>query len=166
MTSNLTLTGEEHQPAMRVPKGANGCGWAQQTQIWTFKLSLGAPRFNSVHPKILKLASAQNDGALWFCEALNVIGSVTSLGLCLLRNYHCWNEAWMTRPDLPVGFGGWQVVDSTPQENSDGKHAFSLGEVVSLLTLFCFYVWVDAEAIHPLGTNIRHVLSRHEHYLK
>jgi hypothetical protein len=46
----------------------------------------------------------------------------------------------MTRPDLPVGFGGWQVVDSTPQENSDGKHAFSLGEVVSLLTLFCFYV--------------------------
>ncbi|KAM4028339.1 coagulation factor XIII A chain [Anomaloglossus baeobatrachus] len=35
-------------------------------------------------------------------------------------NYHCWNEAWMTRPDLPVGFGGWQAVDATPQENSDG----------------------------------------------
>ncbi|XP_065741365.1 coagulation factor XIII A chain [Phocoena phocoena] len=37
-------------------------------------------------------------------------------------NYHCWNEAWMTRPDLPIGFGGWQVVDSTPQENSDGMY--------------------------------------------
>ncbi|XP_012872168.1 PREDICTED: coagulation factor XIII A chain [Dipodomys ordii] len=37
-------------------------------------------------------------------------------------NYHCWNEAWMTRPDLPVGFGGWQAVDSTPQENSDGMY--------------------------------------------
>ncbi|EMP26970.1 Coagulation factor XIII A chain [Chelonia mydas] len=37
-------------------------------------------------------------------------------------NYHCWNEAWMARPDLPVGFGGWQVVDSTPQENSDGMY--------------------------------------------
>ncbi|XP_066481869.1 coagulation factor XIII A chain [Tiliqua scincoides] len=37
-------------------------------------------------------------------------------------NYHCWNEAWMSRPDLPVGFGGWQVVDSTPQENSDGMY--------------------------------------------
>ncbi|KAM6412803.1 coagulation factor XIII A chain isoform 2-T3 [Pluvialis apricaria] len=36
-------------------------------------------------------------------------------------NYHCWNEAWMTRPDLPVGFGGWQVVDGTPQETSDGS---------------------------------------------
>ncbi|XP_077892603.1 coagulation factor XIII A chain-like isoform X2 [Ictidomys tridecemlineatus] len=35
-------------------------------------------------------------------------------------NYHCWNEAWMTRPDLPVGFGARQAVDSTPQENSDG----------------------------------------------
>ncbi|XP_060100173.1 coagulation factor XIII A chain [Heteronotia binoei] len=37
-------------------------------------------------------------------------------------NYHCWNEAWMTRPNLPIGFGGWQAVDSTPQENSDGMY--------------------------------------------
>lgn len=37
-----------------------------------------------------------------------------------LRNYHCWNECYMTRPDLPAGFGGWQVVDATPQETSDG----------------------------------------------
>uniref|UniRef100_A0A673HG38 Protein-glutamine gamma-glutamyltransferase K n=1 Tax=Sinocyclocheilus rhinocerous TaxID=307959 RepID=A0A673HG38_9TELE len=35
-------------------------------------------------------------------------------------NYHVWNEAWMTRSDLPSGFGGWQVVDSTPQETSQG----------------------------------------------
>lgn len=35
-------------------------------------------------------------------------------------NYHCWNECYMTRPDLPLGFGGWQVVDATPQETSDG----------------------------------------------
>lgn len=39
----------------------------------------------------------------------------------LLRNYHCWNECYMTRPDLPAGFGGWQVVDATPQETSDGR---------------------------------------------
>ncbi len=36
------------------------------------------------------------------------------------RNYHVWNEAWMTRTDLPSGFGGWQVVDSTPQLTSQG----------------------------------------------
>uniref|UniRef100_A0A671WSF6 Transglutaminase-like domain-containing protein n=1 Tax=Sparus aurata TaxID=8175 RepID=A0A671WSF6_SPAAU len=35
-------------------------------------------------------------------------------------NYHCWNEVFTVRPDLPNGLGGWQVVDSTPQETSDG----------------------------------------------
>ncbi|XP_050952744.1 protein-glutamine gamma-glutamyltransferase K [Labeo rohita] len=35
-------------------------------------------------------------------------------------NFHVWNEAWMTRPDLPPGFGGWQAVDATPQETSQG----------------------------------------------
>ncbi|XP_028330126.1 coagulation factor XIII A chain [Gouania willdenowi] len=37
-------------------------------------------------------------------------------------NYHCWNECFMSRPDLPPGFGGWQVVDATPQETSDGMY--------------------------------------------
>ena len=37
-----------------------------------------------------------------------------------LRNYHCWNECFMARADLPAGFGGWQAVDATPQETSDG----------------------------------------------
>lgn len=44
----------------------------------------------------------------------------TTLTKDSIWNYHCWNEAWMTRPDLPVGFGGWQAVDATPQETSDG----------------------------------------------
>ncbi|XP_053268928.1 coagulation factor XIII A chain [Pleuronectes platessa] len=35
-------------------------------------------------------------------------------------NYHCWNEVFMVRNDLPRSLGGWQVVDSTPQETSDG----------------------------------------------
>ncbi|XP_056588343.1 transglutaminase 1 like 4 [Triplophysa dalaica] len=37
-------------------------------------------------------------------------------------NFHVWNESWMTRPDLPVGHGGWQVLDSTPQEPSQGSY--------------------------------------------
>eukprot|EP00794_Sanderia_malayensis_P004709 gene4709-5330_t len=37
-------------------------------------------------------------------------------------NFHVWNESWMTRPDLPVGYGGWQAFDSTPQEESSGKY--------------------------------------------
>ncbi|KAL1249313.1 hypothetical protein QQF64_020318 [Cirrhinus molitorella] len=37
-------------------------------------------------------------------------------------NFHVWNESWMTRPDLPPGNGGWQVVDATPQESSQGSY--------------------------------------------
>ncbi|XP_060950230.1 coagulation factor XIII A chain-like [Limanda limanda] len=37
-------------------------------------------------------------------------------------NYHCWNEVCMVRHDLPRHLGGWQVVDATPQETSDGHY--------------------------------------------
>lgn len=37
------------------------------------------------------------------------------------RNFHVWNEIWMSRPDIPGTYGGWQVVDVTPQETSDGE---------------------------------------------
>ncbi|PSN43603.1 Hemocyte protein-glutamine gamma-glutamyltransferase [Blattella germanica] len=37
-------------------------------------------------------------------------------------NYHVWNDVWMARPDLPAGYGGWQAIDATPQETSDGVY--------------------------------------------
>ena len=37
-----------------------------------------------------------------------------------LRNFHVWNDVWMSRPDLPKGYGGWQAIDATPQETSEG----------------------------------------------
>ncbi|XP_035244646.1 protein-glutamine gamma-glutamyltransferase 2-like [Anguilla anguilla] len=39
-------------------------------------------------------------------------------------NYHVWVESWMRRPDLPREplYDGWQVLDPTPQELSDGVH--------------------------------------------
>lgn len=36
-------------------------------------------------------------------------------------NFHVWNDVWMTRHDLPPGYGGWQAIDATPQEESDHK---------------------------------------------
>lgn len=33
----------------------------------------------------------------------------------------------MTRPDLPTGFGGWQVVDATPQEESPQGGGYRTG---------------------------------------
>ena len=37
------------------------------------------------------------------------------------RNFHVWNESFFRRPDLPDGFDGWQALDSTPQETSEGR---------------------------------------------
>ncbi|XP_054775150.2 coagulation factor XIII A chain-like [Lytechinus pictus] len=34
--------------------------------------------------------------------------------------FHAWNEAWMTRHDLDPSLDGWQAVDVTPQETSEG----------------------------------------------
>ncbi|XP_054645044.1 protein-glutamine gamma-glutamyltransferase K-like isoform X2 [Dunckerocampus dactyliophorus] len=35
-------------------------------------------------------------------------------------NFHVWNDCWMARQDLPPGMGGWQALDATPQETSQG----------------------------------------------
>ncbi|XP_061535440.1 protein-glutamine gamma-glutamyltransferase 2-like [Phycodurus eques] len=35
-------------------------------------------------------------------------------------NFHCWVESWMKRNDLSQGNDGWQVLDPTPQELSNG----------------------------------------------
>uniref|UniRef100_A0A4W4FZQ6 protein-glutamine gamma-glutamyltransferase n=1 Tax=Electrophorus electricus TaxID=8005 RepID=A0A4W4FZQ6_ELEEL len=40
----------------------------------------------------------------------------------MIWNYHCWVESWMRREDLPKGYDGWQVLDPTPQERSDGVY--------------------------------------------
>ncbi|XP_042352869.1 protein-glutamine gamma-glutamyltransferase 2 [Plectropomus leopardus] len=37
-------------------------------------------------------------------------------------NFHCWVESWMRRDDLPKGNDGWQVLDPTPQELSEGVY--------------------------------------------
>ncbi|XP_072534810.1 coagulation factor XIII A chain-like [Salminus brasiliensis] len=37
-------------------------------------------------------------------------------------NYHCWNEVFVKRLDIPPAYSGWQVVDATPQDTSDGYY--------------------------------------------
>lgn len=58
---------------------------------------------------------------------LNVLSGLNPQTRYPGRNFHVWNEAWMRRPDLPAKpeYNGWQVVDATPQEASDGKLAIS-----------------------------------------
>nr|XP_035949040.1 protein-glutamine gamma-glutamyltransferase E [Halichoerus grypus] len=35
-------------------------------------------------------------------------------------NFHVWNEGWFVRTDLGPSYNGWQVLDATPQERSQG----------------------------------------------
>ncbi|KAL4235093.1 hypothetical protein ACF0H5_006731 [Mactra antiquata] len=47
-------------------------------------------------------------------------------------NFHVWNEVWMARPDLPAGYGGWQIVDATPQETSNGLYCMGPASVEAI----------------------------------
>lgn len=42
------------------------------------------------------------------------------------RNFHVWNEAWFVRTDLGPLYNGWQVLDATPQERSQGNPLLAL----------------------------------------
>ncbi|XP_077623178.1 protein-glutamine gamma-glutamyltransferase E [Crocuta crocuta] len=37
-------------------------------------------------------------------------------------NFHVWNEGWFVRTDLGPLYNGWQVLDATPQEKSQGVY--------------------------------------------
>ncbi|XP_075708791.1 protein-glutamine gamma-glutamyltransferase K [Rhinoderma darwinii] len=47
-------------------------------------------------------------------------------------NYHCWNDCWMTRPDLSAGYSGWQAIDATPQETSNGIYCCGPSPVLAV----------------------------------
>uniref|UniRef100_A0A3Q1EZK0 Transglutaminase-like domain-containing protein n=1 Tax=Acanthochromis polyacanthus TaxID=80966 RepID=A0A3Q1EZK0_9TELE len=50
-------------------------------------------------------------------------------------NFHVWTEGWMKRPDLGSDgeYDGWQAVDPTPQELSDGVYCCGPASVKSIL---------------------------------
>ncbi|CAG9854836.1 unnamed protein product [Phyllotreta striolata] len=71
-------------------------------------------------------------------------------------NFHVWNDVWMARPDLSPGYGGWQVIDATPQELSDNSMrcgpasvvAVKKGEVGFLYDTPFVFSEVNADIIH------------------
>ncbi|XP_007465489.1 PREDICTED: protein-glutamine gamma-glutamyltransferase E [Lipotes vexillifer] len=47
-------------------------------------------------------------------------------------NFHVWNEAWFARTDLSPSYNGWQVLDATPQERSQGVFQCGPASVAAL----------------------------------
>lgn len=71
-------------------------------------------------------------------------------------NFHVWNDCWMARPDLPSGYGGWQAIDATPQETSEGVYragpasllAVRRGEISYLYDAPFIFAEVNADVVH------------------
>ncbi|XP_065196602.1 uncharacterized protein LOC135828093 [Sycon ciliatum] len=88
-------------------------------------------------------------------------------------NFHVWNEAWMKRPDLPYGFGGWQAVDSTPQELSDeifccGPAPLKAVKMGNVVNYDCNFIIAEVNADHRLWVankagdyTLKRVLASH-----
>lgn len=47
---------------------------------------------------------------------------LSGVGSDSIWNFHCWSDAWMIREDLPPEYSGWQAIDATPQEMSNGSY--------------------------------------------
>ncbi|XP_055638668.1 annulin-like [Toxorhynchites rutilus septentrionalis] len=75
-------------------------------------------------------------------------------------NFHVWNELWMRRADLGASaeelYDGWQAVDATPQELSDGMYklgpapvkAVKRGEINVLYDCDFVFAEVNADEIY------------------
>ncbi|NXL86607.1 TGM4 glutamyltransferase, partial [Alectura lathami] len=91
--------------------------WVFSGVLTTVMRCLGIParsvsNFNSAH---------DTDENLRVDIYLNEKGEkLKSMNADSIWNFHVWNDVWMKRKDLPSGFDGWQAIDSTPQEQSQG----------------------------------------------
>ncbi|XP_069504412.1 protein-glutamine gamma-glutamyltransferase 4 [Ambystoma mexicanum] len=77
-------------------------------------------------------------------------------------NFHVWNDVWMKRPDLPQGYDGWQALDATPQEPSQGifqcgpspLKAIKSGEVYLLYDSKFIFAEVNADKIYWMVKDV------------
>ncbi|VDI05733.1 transglutaminase 1 [Mytilus galloprovincialis] len=93
--------------------------WVFSGVLTTLCRALGIPARS-----VTNFASAHDcDGSISIDSFWSESGEpIEELNSDSVWNFHVWNDVWMARPDLPSGYGGWQAIDATPQEASDGVY--------------------------------------------
>ncbi|KAM9285135.1 protein-glutamine gamma-glutamyltransferase E-like [Morus bassanus] len=107
--------------------------WVFAAVLTTVLRCLGIPtrtitNFSSAHDA---------DGNLRVDEFYDASGNNLNRTADSVWNFHVWNESWFSRSDLGPSYSGWQILDATPQEESEGiyqcgpasRHAIKEGDV-------------------------------------
>lgn len=67
-----------------------------------------------------------------------------------------WTDVWMSRPDLPPGYGGWQVIDATPQETSDSIYRTGPASLESVRRGEIGFVYDSAFVFSEVNADVVH----------
>ncbi|XP_068769139.1 protein-glutamine gamma-glutamyltransferase 2 [Struthio camelus] len=141
-----------------------GCQPVKYGQCWVFAAvactvlrCLGVPsrvvtNYNSAH---------DTNGNLVIDRYLSETGEDERRSKDMIWNFHCWVESWMSRPDLAPGYDGWQALDPTPQEKSEGVYccgpapvkAIKEGDLTMKYDIPFIFAEVNADVVYWITTR-------------